>query len=159
MGGAGIDPPHPLFPTGRAGTRAGALSPLGLGVLGVSPDADVTVVATSHAELVVPMLRHVGQSGNTTVYEWRRGLRPLRVERPVQEAPEQPKEDTVGPGQAATSRGGRGRLCRPSGRVRLFVLRGSRGSVILLPADRLGRLHAGTDRGGRCCRCRRGSPE
>lgn len=125
----------------------------------MSPGADVAVVATSHAELVVPMLRHVGQSGNTTVYEWRRGLQPLRVERPVQEAPEQPKEDTVGPGQPATSRGARGRLCRQSGRARLFVLWGSRGSVVLLPADRLGRLHAGANWGGWWCRCRWGSPE
>ncbi|NWH23706.1 CK5P3 protein, partial [Grus americana] len=47
-------------------------------------------------ELVVPMLRHVGKRGNTTVYEWRTGLQPLRVERPeVEEVPEQPKEDTI----------------------------------------------------------------
>ncbi|XP_075299570.1 CDK5 regulatory subunit-associated protein 3 isoform X1 [Opisthocomus hoazin] len=52
-------------------------------------------VCESPAE-VVPLLRHVGSRGNTTVYEWRTGLRPLRVERPrAQEVPEPPKEDTI----------------------------------------------------------------
>ncbi|NXC49213.1 CK5P3 protein, partial [Penelope pileata] len=47
-------------------------------------------------EPVVPLLRYVGSRGNTTVYEWRTGLEPVRVERPeVQEEPEQPKEDTI----------------------------------------------------------------
>ncbi|NXG45945.1 CK5P3 protein, partial [Psilopogon haemacephalus] len=52
---------------------------------------------SSTAELVVPMLRHVGQRGNTTVYEWRTGLQPLRVERPpVEELPQQPQQqDTI----------------------------------------------------------------
>ncbi|NXY88455.1 CK5P3 protein, partial [Alcedo cyanopectus] len=58
--------------------------------------ACVEFVCQSSAELVVPMLRHVGQRGNTTVYEWRTGQQPLRVERPaVEEVPEQPKEDTI----------------------------------------------------------------
>ncbi|NXD86137.1 CK5P3 protein, partial [Halcyon senegalensis] len=58
--------------------------------------ACVEFVCQSSAELVVPMLRHVGKRGNTTVYEWRTGLQPLRVERPVvEEAQEQPKEDTI----------------------------------------------------------------
>ncbi|XP_068022407.1 CDK5 regulatory subunit-associated protein 3 [Melanerpes formicivorus] len=60
--------------------------------------ACVEFVCESSTEVVVPMLRHVGRKGNTTVYEWRTGLQPLRVERPqVQEevVPEQPKEDTI----------------------------------------------------------------
>ena len=45
---------------------------------------------------MVPMLRYVGSKGNTTVYEWRMGFEPVKVERPeVQVVPEQPKEDTV----------------------------------------------------------------
>lgn len=73
-----------------------------LGVLGT----DVPVGAASPAELVVPLLRFVGSRGNTTVYEWRTGLRPLRVERPeLQEEPEQPKEDSVRPGWAAVLEG------------------------------------------------------
>lgn len=45
---------------------------------------------------MVPMLRYVGSKGNTTVYEWRTGFEPARVEKPeVQVVPEQPKEDTV----------------------------------------------------------------
>ncbi|KAM6333895.1 CDK5 regulatory subunit-associated protein 3-like isoform 3-T3 [Alca torda] len=58
--------------------------------------ACVEFVCESSEELVVPMLRHVGKKGNTTVYEWRTGLQPLRVERPeVEEVLEQPKEDTI----------------------------------------------------------------
>ncbi|KFO71312.1 CDK5 regulatory subunit-associated protein 3, partial [Cuculus canorus] len=58
--------------------------------------ACVEFVCESSAELVVPLLRHVGKRGNTTVYEWRTGLQPLRVERPAaEEVPEPPKEDTV----------------------------------------------------------------
>uniref|UniRef100_A0A8C6IZP2 Uncharacterized protein n=1 Tax=Melopsittacus undulatus TaxID=13146 RepID=A0A8C6IZP2_MELUD len=63
--------------------------------------ACVEFVCESPAEQVVPLLRFVGSRGNTTVYEWRTGLRPLRVERPeLQEEPEQPKEDSVRPGRA-----------------------------------------------------------
>ncbi|XP_040473666.1 CDK5 regulatory subunit-associated protein 3 [Falco naumanni] len=58
--------------------------------------ACVEFVCESSTEVVVPLLRHVGRRGNTTVYEWRTGLQPLRVERPeVEEVPEQPKEDTI----------------------------------------------------------------
>ncbi|NXJ72890.1 CK5P3 protein, partial [Rostratula benghalensis] len=58
--------------------------------------ACVEFVCQSSSEAVVPLLRHVGRKGNTTVYEWRTGLQPLRVERPeVEEAPEQPREDTI----------------------------------------------------------------
>ncbi|XP_062485716.1 CDK5 regulatory subunit-associated protein 3 [Pezoporus occidentalis] len=58
--------------------------------------ACVEFVCESPAEVVLPLLRFVGSRGNTTVYEWRTGLRPLRVERPeLQEEPEQPKEDSI----------------------------------------------------------------
>lgn len=83
------------------------------------------MVAASSAELVVPLLRHVGKRGNTTVYEWRTGLQPLRVERPeVKEVPEPPKEDTVRPGQPGPSCGtgkSPSRLCHVLGRVRLLA--------------------------------------
>ncbi|NXS51154.1 CK5P3 protein, partial [Brachypteracias leptosomus] len=77
------------------------LAQVGAGVSALSEaielyQACVEFVCESPAELVVPMLRHVGRRGNTTVYEWRTGLEPLRVERPVlEEVPEQPKEDTI----------------------------------------------------------------
>ncbi|KAM6190017.1 LOW QUALITY PROTEIN: CDK5 regulatory subunit-associated protein 3 [Sarcoramphus papa] len=76
--------------------------------------ACVEFVCESSAELVVPLLRHVGKRGNTTVYEWRTGLQPLRVERPeVEEVPEQPKEDTLR--SAAESRRGGSLPAAPSG--------------------------------------------
>ncbi|XP_009706378.1 PREDICTED: CDK5 regulatory subunit-associated protein 3, partial [Cariama cristata] len=77
------------------------LSEMGAGASALSEaielyQACVEFVCESLAELVVPLLRHVGRRGNTTVYEWRTGLQPLRVERPeVEEMPEQPKEDTI----------------------------------------------------------------
>ncbi|NXJ39567.1 CK5P3 protein, partial [Ciconia maguari] len=77
------------------------LSEIGAGASALSEaielyQACVEFVCESSAELVVPLLRHVGKRGNTTVYEWRTGLQPLRVERPeVEEVPEQPKEDTI----------------------------------------------------------------
>ncbi|NXI38948.1 CK5P3 protein, partial [Galbula dea] len=82
------------------------LSEIGAGVSALSEaielyQACVEFVCESSTELVVPMLRHMGKRGNTTVYEWRTGLQPLRVERPVvveevvEEVPEQPKEDTI----------------------------------------------------------------
>ncbi|XP_068274864.1 CDK5 regulatory subunit-associated protein 3 isoform X2 [Nyctibius grandis] len=58
--------------------------------------ACVEFVCESSAEPVVPLLRHVGKRGNTTVYEWRTGLQPRRVERPeLEEVPEPLKEDTI----------------------------------------------------------------
>ncbi|XP_064030656.1 CDK5 regulatory subunit-associated protein 3 isoform X1 [Pogoniulus pusillus] len=58
--------------------------------------ACVEFICESSTELVVPMLQYVGKRGNTTVYEWRTGLQPLRVDRPrVEELPEQPKEDVI----------------------------------------------------------------
>ncbi|KFW03631.1 CDK5 regulatory subunit-associated protein 3, partial [Fulmarus glacialis] len=63
------------------------LSEIGAGASALSEaielyQACVEFVCESSAELVVPLLRHVGKRGNTTVYEWRMGLQPLRVERP-----------------------------------------------------------------------------
>uniref|UniRef100_A0A8B9MHW4 CDK5 regulatory subunit associated protein 3 n=1 Tax=Accipiter nisus TaxID=211598 RepID=A0A8B9MHW4_9AVES len=78
-----------------------SLSEIGAGASALSEaielyQACVEFVCESSEELVVPLLRHVGKRGNTTVYEWRTGLQPLRVERPeVEEVPEQPKEDTI----------------------------------------------------------------
>uniref|UniRef100_A0A8C2UBP8 CDK5 regulatory subunit associated protein 3 n=1 Tax=Coturnix japonica TaxID=93934 RepID=A0A8C2UBP8_COTJA len=58
--------------------------------------ACVEFVCHSSEGPVVPMLRYVGSKGNTTVYEWRTGFEPAKVERPeVQVVPEQPKEDTI----------------------------------------------------------------
>ncbi|XP_068775480.1 CDK5 regulatory subunit-associated protein 3 isoform X3 [Struthio camelus] len=58
--------------------------------------ACVEFVCESSTEQVVPLLRHMVKRGNTTVYEWRTGLEPTRVERPeVEEVPEQPKEDAI----------------------------------------------------------------
>lgn len=81
---------------------------------------------------MVPMLRYVGSKGNTTVYEWRTGFEPVKVERPeVQVVPEQPKEDTVW-------------CCSAWGCGCLLQLEGSscpsglRGPIALFAADRLG---------------------
>ncbi|NXN95368.1 CK5P3 protein, partial [Rhinopomastus cyanomelas] len=58
--------------------------------------ACVEFVCESPAEQVVPMVRFVGQRGNTTVFEWRTGRQPLRAERPqLQEVPAPPKEDEI----------------------------------------------------------------
>lgn len=80
---------------------------VGVGAQGQTPTSPLPTCGGPHAllspaspsEHVVPLVRHVGARGNTTVYEWRTGLQPLRVERPeLQEQPEQPKDDTVRPG-------------------------------------------------------------
>ncbi|NXH23312.1 CK5P3 protein, partial [Bucco capensis] len=82
------------------------LSQIGAGASALSEaielyQACVEFVCKSSPELVVPMLRHVGLRGNTTVYEWRTGLQPLRLERPqlqeevLEKVLEQPKEDTI----------------------------------------------------------------
>ncbi|NXP56130.1 CK5P3 protein, partial [Heliornis fulica] len=58
--------------------------------------ACVEFVCESSTEVVVPLLQYVAKRGNTTVYEWRTGLQPLRVERAeVEDVLEQPKEDTI----------------------------------------------------------------
>ncbi|XP_071674244.1 CDK5 regulatory subunit-associated protein 3 isoform X3 [Patagioenas fasciata] len=78
------------------------LSEIGAGASALSEaielyQACVEFVCESPSEQVVPLVRHIGAKGNTTVYEWRTGLQPLHVERPeLQEQPEQleqPKDD------------------------------------------------------------------
>ncbi|NXG00543.1 CK5P3 protein, partial [Sakesphorus luctuosus] len=50
----------------------------------------------SPGTVVVPLLRHVASRGNTTVFEWRTGQEPRRVERPqLREEPEPPGEDAI----------------------------------------------------------------
>ncbi|KAM6107832.1 LOW QUALITY PROTEIN: CDK5 regulatory subunit-associated protein 3 [Pterocles gutturalis] len=77
------------------------LSEIGAGASALSEaielyQACVEFVCESSAELVVPPAAARGRRGNTTVYEWRTGLQPLRVERPaLEEVPEQQKEDTI----------------------------------------------------------------
>ncbi|XP_020641162.3 CDK5 regulatory subunit-associated protein 3 isoform X2 [Pogona vitticeps] len=51
--------------------------------------ACVQFVCDSSTEEVVPLLRHVQARGNTTIYEWRRGVKPTSVERPRTEAVQQ----------------------------------------------------------------------
>uniref|UniRef100_A0A6I8N810 CDK5 regulatory subunit associated protein 3 n=1 Tax=Ornithorhynchus anatinus TaxID=9258 RepID=A0A6I8N810_ORNAN len=66
------------------------------GVLGEAIDlyqACVGFVCESPSERVVPMLRHVQERGNSTVYEWRTGKEPTTVERPRPEEPPEPVED------------------------------------------------------------------
>uniref|UniRef100_U3ETW8 CDK5 regulatory subunit-associated protein 3 n=1 Tax=Micrurus fulvius TaxID=8637 RepID=U3ETW8_MICFL len=47
--------------------------------------ACVQFVCDGSTEQVVPLLRHVQAQGNTTIYEWRRGVKPISVERPKTE--------------------------------------------------------------------------
>ncbi|XP_061444933.1 CDK5 regulatory subunit-associated protein 3 [Rhineura floridana] len=47
--------------------------------------ACVQFVCDSSTEQVVPLLRHMQAQGNTTIYEWRRGVKPTAVERPKME--------------------------------------------------------------------------
>ncbi|XP_015267927.1 PREDICTED: CDK5 regulatory subunit-associated protein 3 [Gekko japonicus] len=47
--------------------------------------ACVQFVCESSTEQVVPLLRHMQIRGNTTIYEWRRGVKPTSVERPEME--------------------------------------------------------------------------
>ncbi|XP_066483979.1 CDK5 regulatory subunit-associated protein 3 isoform X2 [Tiliqua scincoides] len=47
--------------------------------------ACVQFVCDSSTEQVVPLLRHMQVLGNTTIYQWRRGVEPTSVERPKTE--------------------------------------------------------------------------
>ncbi|KAE8575040.1 hypothetical protein XENTR_v10003676 [Xenopus tropicalis] len=53
--------------------------------------ACVAFVCDSSPEEALPLLRHVQKSGDTTIYEWRVGKAPERVERPGKEEQETPK--------------------------------------------------------------------
>ncbi|NXY12545.1 CK5P3 protein, partial [Pteruthius melanotis] len=79
-------------------SRVGA----GAGALGEAIElyrACVAFVCDSPGAEVVPLLSFVARNGNTSVFRWRTGLEPRRVERPEPpRAPEPPREDTVGPG-------------------------------------------------------------
>ncbi|NXI15814.1 CK5P3 protein, partial [Irena cyanogastra] len=58
--------------------------------------ACVAFVCDSPGAEALPLLRHVARHGNSSVYRWRTGLEPLRLERPEpREAPEPPREDTI----------------------------------------------------------------
>ncbi|XP_048174535.1 CDK5 regulatory subunit-associated protein 3 isoform X4 [Corvus hawaiiensis] len=59
--------------------------------------ACVAFVCDSPGAEVVPLLRFVGRSGNTTVFQWRTGLPPRRVERPeLRRTPQEPpQQDTI----------------------------------------------------------------
>ncbi|XP_037743117.1 CDK5 regulatory subunit-associated protein 3 isoform X3 [Chelonia mydas] len=61
-----------------------------------SYQACVQFVCESSPEQVVPLLRHVQERGNTTVYEWRKGVEPTTVERPrAEEVPEKQDEEAI----------------------------------------------------------------
>ncbi|NP_001089976.1 CDK5 regulatory subunit associated protein 3 L homeolog [Xenopus laevis] len=60
--------------------------------------ACVTFVCDSSPEEALPILRHVQKCGDTTIYEWRVGEAPRRVERPdkeKQETPQCPEEGEI----------------------------------------------------------------
>ncbi|NWY91476.1 CK5P3 protein, partial [Loxia curvirostra] len=61
--------------------------------------ACVAFVCDSPGAEALPLLRHVVSHGNSSVFRWRTGQEPLRLERPEPpEAPEPPPGDTVGAG-------------------------------------------------------------
>ncbi|XP_006023330.1 CDK5 regulatory subunit-associated protein 3 isoform X2 [Alligator sinensis] len=58
--------------------------------------ACVQFACESSTEQVVPMLRHVQECGDTTIYEWRKGVKPTTVERPhMEEVSEQQDEEAI----------------------------------------------------------------
>uniref|UniRef100_A0ACB8EUY2 CDK5 regulatory subunit-associated protein 3 n=1 Tax=Sphaerodactylus townsendi TaxID=933632 RepID=A0ACB8EUY2_9SAUR len=66
------------------------LDEIGAGAKGLLEAIDlyqacVQFVCESSTEQVVPLLRHMQARGNTTIYEWRRGVKPASVERPKTE--------------------------------------------------------------------------
>ncbi|NXX30804.1 CK5P3 protein, partial [Nicator chloris] len=74
----------------------------GAGTLGDAIElyqACVAFVCDSPGAEVLPLLRFVAAHGNRSVFRWRTGREPQRLERPEpQEPPEPPREDTVGAG-------------------------------------------------------------
>ncbi|XP_044300644.1 CDK5 regulatory subunit-associated protein 3 isoform X1 [Varanus komodoensis] len=77
------------------------LDDIGAGAKGLLEAIDlyqacVQFVCDGSTEQVVPLLRHVQAQGNTTIYEWRRGIKPTSVERPkTEEAVEAAGEDVI----------------------------------------------------------------
>uniref|UniRef100_A0A8D0LC36 CDK5 regulatory subunit associated protein 3 n=1 Tax=Sphenodon punctatus TaxID=8508 RepID=A0A8D0LC36_SPHPU len=77
------------------------LAEIGLGAKVLSEaiklyQACVCFVCDSSTEQVVPMLRHVQEHGNTTIYEWRKGVEPISVERPrTEEVTELVNEEAI----------------------------------------------------------------
>ncbi|XP_030077213.1 CDK5 regulatory subunit-associated protein 3 isoform X2 [Microcaecilia unicolor] len=55
--------------------------------------ACVQFVCESPPEQVVPMLRYIQERGNSTVYEWRTGIRPDVIQRPREEEMKEPTEE------------------------------------------------------------------
>ncbi|XP_042331797.1 CDK5 regulatory subunit-associated protein 3 [Sceloporus undulatus] len=73
------------------------LDEIGAGASGLLEAIDlyqacVQFVCDNSTEQVVPLLRHVQARGNTTIYEWRRGVKPTSIERPKTE---EVKEEAV----------------------------------------------------------------
>ncbi|XP_054851483.1 CDK5 regulatory subunit-associated protein 3 isoform X2 [Eublepharis macularius] len=76
------------------------LDEIGAGAQGLSEAIDlyqacVQFVCESSTEQVVPLLRHVQARGNTTIYEWRRGVKPASVERPMGEEVKEPADQEI----------------------------------------------------------------
>ncbi|XP_062993814.1 CDK5 regulatory subunit-associated protein 3 [Elgaria multicarinata webbii] len=77
------------------------LDEIGAGARGLLEAIDlyqacVQFVCDSSTEQVVPLLRHMQARGNTTIYEWRRGVKPTSVERPkTEEVKEAVEEDAI----------------------------------------------------------------
>ncbi|XP_062364268.1 CDK5 regulatory subunit-associated protein 3 [Cinclus cinclus] len=72
-------------------------------------EASVAFVCDSPGAAVLPLLRYVQLHGNSSVFRWRTGQEPRRLERPeLREAPEPPPEDTIDWGDfpAETPQGG-----------------------------------------------------
>ncbi|XP_063156867.1 CDK5 regulatory subunit-associated protein 3 isoform X2 [Candoia aspera] len=77
------------------------LDEIGAGAKGLLEAIDlyqacVQFVCDGSTEQVVPLLRHVQAQSNTTVYEWRRGVKPVLVERPkTEEGKETVNEEAI----------------------------------------------------------------
>ncbi|XP_029430061.1 CDK5 regulatory subunit-associated protein 3 isoform X2 [Rhinatrema bivittatum] len=74
------------------------LTQIGAAAVVLSPavhlyQACVQFVCESPPEQVVPMLRYIQECGNSTVYEWRTGIRPNVIQRPREEKIKEPIEE------------------------------------------------------------------
>ncbi|XP_069763185.1 CDK5 regulatory subunit-associated protein 3 isoform X2 [Narcine bancroftii] len=69
-------------------------------------EACVEFVCDRVTETIVPLLKHIQTKGNTSVYEWRTGLTPTAIERPVSkecaETPPAEDADTIDWGDTGT---------------------------------------------------------